>query len=66
MKFFEERVPGLQIVLVRDPSDRADLWVWHYLYHCEHRWSQPWNGFLDFLVLREWKRLAAAAAASQL
>jgi len=36
--------------------------VWHYLYHCEHRWSQPWNGFLDFLVLREWKRLAAAAA----
>jgi hypothetical protein len=62
MVFFDDYVPGMRIILVQGASDRADLWTWHYLYHCEYRWSEPWNGFLELVTRREWKRLAAAAS----
>jgi len=60
MKFqASDYIPGMFITLTNDPGQRADLWIWHYLYHSEHRWSQPWNGFLEIACRREWNRLAA-------
>lgn len=56
-------VPGMNIALCRDVNLAGSLWVWHYMYHSDlvdRTTSCPRpDGFLEAVIRREWRRLAA-------